>query len=172
MTYSIRVGLDLHARRNLARARGDQHARALDLDHARAAYVARREALQLAQCRLLDVAPASRPEHPRALGALPRLPAGVAWHHGPGRPDTPATLPHPSHPQLAPPAPGHARPATNTARAPWTGAEHWATRDFGTFAPKKTTSGLTMSELHARHATIRKPSSSVSASSTSPSGFT
>ena len=78
MPHALGVGLDLHAGLDLARARGHQHARALDLDDAHAADVDRRERLEVAERRRVDAEPPAGVEDRRALGHLHLRPSMVA----------------------------------------------------------------------------------------------
>ena len=71
--HARRVGVNLHARFGLARARRRQHARALDLDDAHAAGVDGRQRLEIAERRDILARRAARIENRRALGDLQRL---------------------------------------------------------------------------------------------------
>ena len=55
VAHALAVGMDHHARLGLARAGGNEHARALELDDADAAGVDRRQRLQIAEGRRVDV---------------------------------------------------------------------------------------------------------------------
>src|SRR5207253_3593088 len=68
--HSLRIGRDLHPRLDLARARGDEHARALQLHHADTADVDRREVFELAKGRRVDLQSPARVEDGRTFRHL------------------------------------------------------------------------------------------------------
>src|SRR5579859_2249371 len=81
LAHALGVGEDLHAALDLARARGDEHARPFDLDHAHAAHVHRRERLEVAERRRVDAQAAAGLEDGRALGDVDLLAVDVNREH-------------------------------------------------------------------------------------------
>jgi hypothetical protein len=79
--HTLGVGVHHHPRLHLAGARGDENARALDLDDADAAYVRRPERLPVAERRGVDPEPRAGIEDRRALEHADRLAVDLELDH-------------------------------------------------------------------------------------------
>src|SRR5262249_59907376 len=84
---SLAVGLDLHPRLELARARRDQHPGTLDLDHAHAAHIHGRERLEVAQRWRVDAESPAGVEDGRPLRRLHLLAVDGRGEHPLGQAD-------------------------------------------------------------------------------------